>query len=175
MSDAALLSQTVFEPALFARLGDVVEARISLMLDDHVEQVWAFLTDPEYLVQWLAPGQIELSLGGAARLNFADSGTEIDSTVTAFNPFHLLEYSWSKPGEPERPIRWSLEPIGAATRLDLKLTIPSNEDAGRAAAGWAAHLEMLAAALAGVPIKFPFDVFKAARDTYRAQLAGERP
>lgn len=30
---------------------------------------------------------------------------------------------------------------------------------------------MLAAALAGVPIKFPFETFKAARDAYRVQLA----
>jgi hypothetical protein len=32
---------------------------------------------------------------------------------------------------------------------------------------------MLAAALASAPGKFPFDLFKAARDTYRAQLSGE--
>ncbi len=172
MSDAALLSETVFEPAVFTRKGETVEARLSLMLDDHVEQVWAYLTEPDHLLEWLAPGRIDLRPGGAARLNFADSGTEIDSTVTAIEPRRLLEYSWSKPGEPSRPVRWTLDPIGAAVRLDLTLTVPADEDAGRAAAGWAAHLEMLAAALAGVPIRFPFEVFKAARDTYRAQLAG---
>ncbi|HEY2661438.1 MAG TPA: SRPBCC domain-containing protein [Caulobacteraceae bacterium] len=171
MTDSALLFETVFEPAIFTRKGDVVEARISLMLDEHLEQVWAFLTDPDHLVQWLAPGQIELRIGGGAKLNFIDSGTEIDSVVTAIKPLRLLEYSWSKPGEPNRPVRWALEPIGAAVKLDLTLTVPVSEDAGRAAAGWAAHLEMLAAALAGVPINFPFQVFKAARDAYRAQLA----
>jgi len=30
---------------------------------------------------------------------------------------------------------------------------------------------MLAALLAGAPMKFPFEVFKAARDAYRAELA----
>jgi hypothetical protein len=30
---------------------------------------------------------------------------------------------------------------------------------------------MLAAALEGVPIRFPFERFKAARDAYRARLA----
>jgi uncharacterized protein YndB with AHSA1/START domain len=167
------MSDPVFEPAQFTRKGDLIEARVELMLDDHVEQVWAMLTEPQHLVQWLAPGQIELRLGGGAKLNFTDSGVVIDSTVTAFEPLHLLEYSWSSPGEPKRPVRWELEPVGPVCRLILTLSVPASEDAGRSAAGWAAHLEMLAAALAGVPIKFPFEVFKAARETYRAQLSAE--
>jgi uncharacterized protein YndB with AHSA1/START domain len=168
------MSQPAYQPATFTRKGDVTEARLSLMLDDHIEQVWAALTDPQRLLQWLAPGEIELRLGGAAKLNFPESGVVIDSRVTAIEPLRLLEYSWSGPGEPNRPLRWELEPLGPATRLTLTLTVPAEEDAGRSCAGWAAHMEMLAAALAGIPIKFPFDLFKAAREGYRAQLAAEQ-
>jgi uncharacterized protein YndB with AHSA1/START domain len=168
------MTQPEFEPAKFTRKGDVIEARLSVMLDEHLERVWAALTEPRHLVQWLAPGEIELRPGGAARLNFADSGIVIDSTVTAIKLLHLLEYSWSGPGEPTRPVRWELEPVGPMVRLDLTLSVPASEDAGRACAGWAAHLEMLAAALAGIPIKFPFELFKAAREAYRAQLAAEQ-
>jgi hypothetical protein len=57
------------------------------------------------------------------------------------------------------------------TRLTLRLTIPRNEDAARAAAGWAAHLEMLWATLMGVPVKFPYAAFKQAREAYTEQLA----
>ena len=32
-------------------------------------------------------------------------------------------------------------------------------------------LDMLAAALAGVPVKFPFERFKTLRDAFRARLA----
>ena len=39
------------------------------------------------------------------------------------------------------------------------------------AAGWAAHIDMLVAALAGVPIKFPFEVFKGAREVFKTKLA----
>jgi uncharacterized protein YndB with AHSA1/START domain len=166
------MSETVFEPAKFTRKGDVIQAVVTLMLDDHVEQVWAMLTEPQRLVQWLVPGEIELKVGGAAKLDFGDSGVVIDSQVSACEPMHVLEYSWSSPGEPMRPVRFELEPVGPVCRLTLTLTTPASEDAGRSAAGWAAHLEMLAAALAGVPIKFPFEVFKAARDAYRAELAG---
>jgi uncharacterized protein YndB with AHSA1/START domain len=139
------------------------------MLENHVEEVWSALTEPSRLVEWLAPGAIELRQGGTVRLEFPDGGL-IDSTVSAIEPKRLLEYSWSIPGEPVRPVRWELEPIGAAVRLTTTLSMPANEDVGRGLAGWAAHLEMLAAALANVPVKFPFDVFKAAREAYRSQL-----
>jgi uncharacterized protein YndB with AHSA1/START domain len=129
------------------------------------------LTDEKSLPLWLAPGRIELRDGGAAKINFADSGAIIDSTVTALDPGYLIEYSWSAPGEPERPVRWELESAAEGTRLHLIVRTPESEDAARAAAGWEAHLEMLAASLEGVPVKFPFERFKAAREVYRAVLA----
>jgi hypothetical protein len=48
------------------------------------------------------------------------------------------------------------------------LHVPAGEDAARAAAGFETHLEMLAAALEGVPIKFPFQLFKELRAAYQA-------
>ena len=133
--------------------------------------VWRMLTDPAKLPEWLAPGRIEPRVGGAARLDFADSGTVIDSQVTAYADGRLLEYSWSTPAEPRRPVRWEIAPDGEGCRLTLTLRTPQGEDPGRACAGWEAHLEMLEAALEGVPIKFPFERFKAARDAYREKVA----
>jgi hypothetical protein len=49
--------------------------------------------------------------------------------------------------------------------------VPESEDLGKACAGFDAHLEMLAAALEGVSIKFPFDVFVQARKAYAEQVA----
>lgn len=167
------MSQPEFLDAAFTRKGDEVEARLGLLLDNHVEEVWALLTRPEQLPAWLAPGEIEPRVGGRAHLNFPESGVVIDSLVTAWEPRRLLEYSWSSPGEPARPLRWALEPVGNLTRLTLTLTVPGHEDVARSCAGWAAHLEMLAASAAGVSIKFPFEIFKAARAAYGAQLATE--
>lgn len=165
MSDPACLT------ARFTSTGDTTHVDFSLTLDNHLEEVWVALTEPAWLAAWLAPGNIELRIGGAAKLDFVDSGVMIDSKVTAVAPQRVLEYSWSSPGEPLRPIRWELEPIGPTTLLTLRLSVPANEDVARAAAGWAAHLEMLLTALIGVPTRFPFEVFKAARDAYREQIA----
>ena len=157
--------------AQFARDGEATSATMTRLIAHPPQVVWRALTDPAQLPQWLAPGRIEPQVGGAARLDFADSGTVIDSRVSAFEDGRLLEYSWSSPGEPLRPVRWRIEPHAGGTRLVLTLKVPAGEDAGRACAGWEAHLEMLEAALEGVPIKFPFETFKTAREAYRAKVA----
>jgi len=164
------MSDISIQPADFTREGDQVVARFRLNLDNHVEEVWAALTRSDRLPQWLAPGEIEPRVGGAARLDFGDSGIVIDSTVTVFEPMRRLEYSWSGPREPERPVCWEVEPLGAGSVLTLTLKTAATDDPDRAAAGWAAHLEMLAAALAGVPIHFPYQLFKAAREAYSSQV-----
>jgi uncharacterized protein YndB with AHSA1/START domain len=147
------------------------EIRIARLFPHAPGKLWEALTKPEKLVQWLAPGKIELCQGGAARLAFADSGIAIDSTVTEIRPPNVIAYSWSSPGEPERPLRFESRIVPGATELTLSVKIPANEDAARTAAGFEAHLEMLAAALEDVPIKFPFQQFKAMRESYKAALA----
>ena len=164
-----------FQTVVFERVDDGVVSILSLSLDYQLDEVWSALTDPGKFTDWLAPGEIELRLGGRVKLNFPDSGIVIDSAVSEFVPPKLLEYSWSAPGEPLRPLRIELAPVGAAVWLAVALFIPETEDAARMTAGWAAHLEMLAAALSGTPIKFPFETFKSAREAYRARLSDDQP
>lgn len=153
------------------RVDGFIEARLERQFDHEQPKLWAALTEPARMVEWLAPGEIALKKGGAAKLNFVDSGIVIDSTVSDIDPPRLLEYSWSGPGEPLRPVRWEIVPEDGGAHLILTLRVPEGEDAARACAGWEAHLEMLAAALEGVPIKFPFARFKETREAYKALLA----
>ena len=147
------------------------EARLERFLEHDQHSVWAMLTDPARLPEWLAPGELSLRKGGPAKLNFPESGTIIDSTVSAVDPPRLIEYSWSGPGEPERPVRWETIAQDGGTRLILTLRIPDSEDIARSCAGWEAHLQMLLAAIEGVPIKFPFERFKSTREAYKALVA----
>ena len=142
--------------------------RIARHFAHSVERVWDALVEPAPLSEWLAPGMIEHHEGGRARLDFIDSGTAIDSVVSEFDAPHAVAYSWSAAGEPVRPLRFETMPSGEGTLLILTLEVPAGEDASRAAAGFEAHLEMLAAALEGVPIRFPFDMYKAVRASYQA-------
>lgn len=153
------------------RAGNRIEGRLTRLFEQDAPSVWGMLTVPEKFAQWIAPGTMELRLGGAVKINFADSGTVIDSTVTAFDAQRLIEYSWSSPGQPSRPVRWELQSAGGGTRLVLTVSVPDNEDIARTCAGWEAHLMMLLAAIEGVPIKFPFERFKTMREAYKARVA----
>jgi uncharacterized protein YndB with AHSA1/START domain len=150
------------------RLGNSFEATITRTFDHEVAALWAMLTDPAKLPLWLAPGELALHKGGEAKLHFPESGINVDSMITAIDPPRLIEYSWSSFGQPLRPLRWEVSPADGGALLRLTLGIPDNEDIARTCAGWDAHLDMLAAALEGVPIKFPFERFKAAREAYKA-------
>ena len=142
------------------------QATLKRVIDHPRESVWLMLVDPARFVNWLAPGEIELVKGGAAKLNFSDSGIVIDSIVSEFDPLTLLEYSWSSGDEPQRPVRWLLNETNSGTQLTLVLGVPENEDVARSCAGWEAHLMMLLAAIEGVPIKFPFERFVSTREAY---------
>ena len=154
------------------RTDDAFTARLQRELDHPPAAIWAMLTEPGRFVDWLAPGEIELREGGAAKLNFVDSGIVIDSAVTAFEPERVLEYSWSGPGEPSRPLRFEIDPTATGCRLTMILGTPLDEDIARSCAGWEAHLMMLLAALEGVPIKFPFERFQSTREDYNEMLGG---
>ena len=153
-------------------LGDGFAGHLEHHYDHAVAEVWKQLTDPACLPQWLAPGSIELRQGGKVHIDFADSGVIIDSMVTAFDAPRLLEYSWSHGNQPQRPLRWELTADGSGSLLHLTVHVPKDEDPAKACAGFEGHLEMLGAALEGVPIKFPFDLFLAARKAYQTQMVG---
>ncbi len=155
------------ELAKIRRLGNNFEATITRTFDHDVPALWAMLTDSAKLPLWLAPGELALRKGGEAKLNFPESGINVDSLITSIEPPRLIEYSWSSFGQPLRPLRWEVSPAAGGAQVTLTLRIPENEDIARTCAGWDAHLDMLAAALEGVPIKFPFERFKAAREAYK--------
>jgi uncharacterized protein YndB with AHSA1/START domain len=164
------MTQQNEELGTISKRNGVFEAKLERIIEHDPKAVWSMLTDPVKFVEWLAPGVIELRKGGSAKLDFVDSGIVIDSTVTACEAPSLLEYSWSGPDEPDRPVRWELEATGGGTKLKLTLQCPEEEDIARSAAGWEAHLMMLLGAIEGVPIKFPFERFVQTREAYNQIL-----
>jgi uncharacterized protein YndB with AHSA1/START domain len=148
------------------RFAEGFEGSLERRIGHKQETVWRMLTEPPQLVQWLAPGSIELREGGRIHIDFGESGVVIDSTVLAFDPPRLLAYSWSGNDGAHRPLRWELATVDGGTALTLTVQLPAGEDIAKACAGFEAHLDMLAAALEGVQIRFPFDRYMAARRAY---------
>jgi uncharacterized protein YndB with AHSA1/START domain len=82
-------------------------------LNHRIGKVWAALTQPDQLQQWLAsPAEIEPRVGG--RVHLALGQLTIDSTITALDPPHLLEYGWHDRPNDEVKVRWELAPQVAA-------------------------------------------------------------
>lgn len=149
-----------------------IEGRLQHSYAGHrAAELWAMLTEPAKIALWIAPGKIELKPGGNVQIDFQDSGFAIKSTVTDIDIGRLLTFSWSSGNEPARPLRWEISEADGSATMALTVTTPAGEDAAKACAGFEAHLEMLGAALEGVPMKFPFNLFVAARKAYSEQLA----
>lgn len=147
------------------------EGRLQRIYEGHSrDELWRMLTESASMAQWLAPGTVELRQGGAVKIDFEDSGTTIASQVLEFDLQHRLAYSWSSGDEPQRLLCWELDEVENGTKLSLTVGVPANENAAKACAGFEGHLEMLAGALEGVPMKFPLELFLQARAAYSKQL-----
>lgn len=150
---------------------DHMTAVMERWVDVPVEEVWQHLAEESKRVAWLAPGTIDLFTGGRARLDFKDSYVVVDSTVSACEAPALLEFSWSGPDDPARPIRFELSEENGGCRIKLTVSIPNDEVVARSCAGWEAHLTMLLAALHGAPTKFPLERFNECRSYFEQELA----
>ena len=157
--------------------GDGYQLRFERHLLHPVEKVWAALTDPAQLAQWLAPGELELTLGGRVYLAFTDGDSVIDGRVTAIAPPRLLEFTWTDKDDDFGFVRWELVADDGGTRLVLTHTIP---EAARpfglpALAGWHTLLDQLVALLDGQPLPLSGERWQAFHDHYaRAGVMNEK-
>jgi uncharacterized protein YndB with AHSA1/START domain len=114
-----------------------------------VAKVWAALTIPERLEDWLGAAKIELRVGGTLQLAFAN-GKSLEVSITRVDAPHVLGWSWTIDGL-DTSVLFELAPDGEGCRLTLTHSGLSPR-AGRGAgvrAGWHAILEGLANSLDG--------------------------
>lgn len=145
------------------------EVRFVRLLPGPIDRVWAYLTDPEKRARWFAGGVLEPRVGGRNLLAFRhrdlapgetpppgyeahhDPGTPMESTVTRWEPPHVLGFTFGSDGESEVTIE--LAPEGKQVRLVLTHRAtggdrPYMSDFG---SGWHTHFDHLVATLEGRP------------------------
>jgi uncharacterized protein YndB with AHSA1/START domain len=114
-----------------------------------VAKIWAALTTPERLEDWLGAAKIDLRVGGTLQLSFAN-GKSLEVSLTRVEAPHVLGWSWVIDGL-DTSVLFELAPDGVGCRLTLTHSGLSPR-AGRGAgvrAGWHAILEGLADCLDG--------------------------
>ncbi|WP_380873749.1 hypothetical protein ACFB49_43580 [Sphingomonas sp. DBB INV C78] len=161
--------------------------RFERLLPASVDRVWRWLIEDERRSQWFAAGTIEPQPGGAVRLVFDHDNL---STEDVPYPVRFLETKgFIAPGEviecdPPRMIafhwgggddltRFELEDAGSGqTRLILTHTrLKSRQDRVGTAAGWHAHLAVLAAKLADGGIRDFWAIHEQAERDYERLLS----
>ena len=114
-----------------------------------IERVWAYLTDPKFLVKWFSDGAVANSVGGEVRFEIGATGR-----ITVYEPPHLLEYTWNEEDASvgavaDALVRWELSEEGSGVRLTLiHSRLPENEVLAHGA-GWHTFLQRLAACVDG--------------------------
>jgi uncharacterized protein YndB with AHSA1/START domain len=128
------------------------------LLDRPSDRVWAALTDPKILANWLGDVEVDLRVGGSYLIRFRRIAVVMTGMITALEPGRVLEYTWHENyGMPASRIRWEITPRGAGSRLKLShVFTPScvlREVVGFLA-GWHAFLNAIRPAADGQYVEY---------------------
>lgn len=101
----------------YARRGDVLDIRFERNYPRPIETVWAALTEPERLSDWMGTTIVEPRVGGRFD-TIQDSEAPMTGKVLVWQPPEVLEFTWSNKDAPDSVVRYELRRDGAAaTRL----------------------------------------------------------
>ena len=158
------------------RTGDTYEIAFTRRLAKPIEKVWAALTQPERLADWLANATIEPSLRVGARfaLHFPTQDYRMAGEIVALEPPRLIAWTWPDPndaGKPASVVRFDLVPDGAGCILILTNGGVVRPDLEGVAAGWHTHLEGLPAAADAVHTRWSAEREKVHAARYKAAIA----
>jgi uncharacterized protein YndB with AHSA1/START domain len=115
-----------------------------------IEKVWAALTTPERLADWLADAEIEMKPGGRIRLVWNSGAHSMEGRVLVCEPPHAFAWTWML-DDRETVVRFDLKSEGEGCWLTLTHSGLSKTagQGGGVRAGWHAHLEGLPDAIEG--------------------------
>jgi len=146
MSDSR--SKSGFVGSISAIADGTGAVRMEDVYDTSAEDLWSALTDPERLARWIGSVAGDLRVGGAFHVRFT-SGWEGPGRVEICRQPERLLLVMAPGSAAETEIEVTLTAAGDRTRLVIEERgIPIEHLPGHGA-GWHAHVEDLAAHLAG--------------------------
>ena len=101
----------------YSKRGDgKLDIRFERVYPRPVETVWAALTVPERLADWLGVSYVEPRVGGRFD-TIQDSAAPSSGRVLTWEPPKLLEFTWSNKDAPDSVVRCELTADGRSTKL----------------------------------------------------------
>jgi uncharacterized protein YndB with AHSA1/START domain len=134
---------------------------IQRLLPGPVERIWAYLTQGDLRRQWLAAGEMEMTLGAPVELVWRNDELSdppgrrppgfpeehrLQSRITELDPPRRLAIAWGNTGG----VSFELEPRGDRVLLTVvHRRLPDRSTLLNVSAGWHMHLDILAARAEG--------------------------
>ncbi|TVR75410.1 MAG: SRPBCC family protein [Sphaerobacteraceae bacterium] len=159
------------DDASIEQYGDLYVIRFERHLHHPIERVWAALTDPEKLQQWLAATELDPVPDGRYVLHFQNIEHTHVGRVIRYEPPYLFEHTFGD--DANGVVRWELSPSEEGCLLRLSHTIYSSTGMANFMAGWHAHLELLQHVLSGSPQPWSWDSWHRHNDRYEAIVERE--
>ena len=158
------------------KTGDTYEVVFRRRLARPIEKVWAALTVPERIADWLANASIEpsLRLGARFALHFPTQDYRMAGEIVALDPPRLIAWTWPDPKDADKPasvVRFELEPDGTGCMLTLTNTHLVKASLEDVAAGWHTHLAGLPGAADAVHMPWSAEREKVHAARYQAAAA----
>ena len=129
-------------------LDGVASVRVADVYDATAAELWATITRPERLANWVAVVEGQLRVGGQFHAVFT-SGWEGEGRIEACEPHRRLQLTMNPDADRESTVEATLESQGDRTRLVISEQGLPLALAPGLAAGWQVHFEDLSAAVAG--------------------------
>ena len=108
------------------------------------EEVWEALTDEDRLEEWLAP-DVELDPVEGGEITVRDGDDQRNGTVETLEEGERFAFTWSRPGEGESFVEFTIEALPGGSRVTVVET-PIGPTA-MAAGGWGPRLARLGRAM----------------------------
>ena len=167
----------------YGKLVEPGTLKVQRLLPGPIDRVWDYLTHGDLRRQWLAAGEMELKQGAEFELVWRNNelmddpgnppegfGEEhrMKSRITELDPPRRLGFTW---GDKGGSVTFELEPQGKEVLLTLTHRGLEGDILLNVAAGWHAHLDVLASRAAKQEPEPFWDRWSALRGEYSRRLS----
>lgn len=146
------------------------ELRFERFYASPIEDVWALITEPERIEEWLGVADVDLRAGGQFQL-LEVGGQGIAGVILGLEPPRVLEYTWDSAHWTGGTVRYELSAEGGGTRLVFTHIHPLKsweQFRYKSLAGWHTLLDLLGLAVDGTPESWHMGRWETHYDRYVA-------
>jgi uncharacterized protein YndB with AHSA1/START domain len=119
------------------------------MVEASPDEVWEALTDEDRLEEWMAP-DVELDPVEGGEISVRDGDDERSGTVETVEEGERFAFTWSRPGEGESFVEFTIEALPGGSRVTV-IETPIGPTA-TVAGGWGSRLLRLSHAMRFAPV-----------------------